>query len=383
MAGQRPRRPGPASPEELRAEAAAADPALDAAALRAELAELLAQHRRLRRRLEKLVAISDGYQAQLRQARDDVSQLRDLFLPICMFCKRVRSDDDYWQKIESYFTRHAAVTFSHGICPACMDQRFGQPGGAPAATTTPAARPAPAGRPRGGEEPALAALRAALARAGGAGGEAAAAVEAALGDCARAFSRYRKVVEISDGYQEEFRTRLEAAVRFDPLTGLAGRIVGMEAVEAAWMEERRGGTRAALLVADLDAFRQVNLRWGYEAGDRAIIELGRILRTIFPAPAVRARWEGDAFAVLLPGATVAEAEARAGRLVRAAAGARVPAGGSALDLGVSVGVGGGAGSASVHAWVVRVEEALQRAKRDGGGRVVVAPPGDAGPGSPG
>ncbi len=41
-------------------------------------------------------------------------------LPICSYCKRIRSDDDYWEQVESYITDHTDALFSHGICPSCL-----------------------------------------------------------------------------------------------------------------------------------------------------------------------------------------------------------------------------------------------------------------------
>jgi phosphoserine phosphatase RsbU/P len=41
-------------------------------------------------------------------------------LPICSYCKRIRSDHDYWEQVESYIADHTDALFSHGICPACL-----------------------------------------------------------------------------------------------------------------------------------------------------------------------------------------------------------------------------------------------------------------------
>jgi phosphoserine phosphatase RsbU/P len=41
-------------------------------------------------------------------------------LPICSYCKRIRSDHDYWEQVESYITDHTDAQFSHGICPSCL-----------------------------------------------------------------------------------------------------------------------------------------------------------------------------------------------------------------------------------------------------------------------
>lgn len=54
-------------------------------------------------------------------ALKQVKQLRGL-LPICMYCKRIRKDEDYWQQVESYISEHSEAEFSHGICPECYEK---------------------------------------------------------------------------------------------------------------------------------------------------------------------------------------------------------------------------------------------------------------------
>jgi DNA-binding response OmpR family regulator len=49
--------------------------------------------------------------------------LKDL-LPICMYCKRIRDDGDYWQQVENYLHAHIGSNFSHGICPECLAREF-------------------------------------------------------------------------------------------------------------------------------------------------------------------------------------------------------------------------------------------------------------------
>ncbi len=41
-------------------------------------------------------------------------------LPICSYCKRIRSDKDYWEQVDSYIADHTGARFSHGICPSCL-----------------------------------------------------------------------------------------------------------------------------------------------------------------------------------------------------------------------------------------------------------------------
>lgn len=55
------------------------------------------------------------------------TQIRALkeLIPICMYCKRVRDDSNYWEQVEHYIHEHTGSNFSHGICPQCFDQQVG------------------------------------------------------------------------------------------------------------------------------------------------------------------------------------------------------------------------------------------------------------------
>ena len=57
--------------------------------------------------------------ADLEAALADVKRLKSL-LPICMYCKSVRDDQDYWHTIDEYIHQETGTDFSHGICPECM-----------------------------------------------------------------------------------------------------------------------------------------------------------------------------------------------------------------------------------------------------------------------
>jgi len=57
---------------------------------------------------------------ELQAALSKVKQLSGL-LPICSYCKRIRSDENYWEQVESYIGQHSDAQFSHGICPACFE----------------------------------------------------------------------------------------------------------------------------------------------------------------------------------------------------------------------------------------------------------------------
>ena len=59
--------------------------------------------------------------ADLQNALAEVKTLRSI-LPICSYCKSIRDDENYWQSVESYISKHTDTQFSHGICPSCYAQ---------------------------------------------------------------------------------------------------------------------------------------------------------------------------------------------------------------------------------------------------------------------
>jgi len=84
-------------------------------------------HAELRARVRVGIRVLDLQHSLAERVRDletalkQVNQLRGL-LPICMYCKRIRNDGDYWQQVETYISEHTEAEFSHGICPECYEK---------------------------------------------------------------------------------------------------------------------------------------------------------------------------------------------------------------------------------------------------------------------
>ncbi len=57
---------------------------------------------------------------ELEEALSHVKQLQGI-LPICSYCKKIRADENYWQRVETYIGEHSEAKFSHGICPDCYE----------------------------------------------------------------------------------------------------------------------------------------------------------------------------------------------------------------------------------------------------------------------
>lgn len=110
------------------------------------------------------------------------------------------------------------------------------------------------------------------------------------------------------------RCRHEAA--HDPLTGLANRRAFDVALSELSTRAQRYGWRFALVLVDLDGFKQFNDRWGHASGDRALSALGTELARLVRAGDVAARLGGDEFALVLAGADATGLEPVLGRLRR-------------------------------------------------------------------
>lgn len=52
------------------------------------------------------------------------SQRKERLIPICGWCKKIRSDENYWEQLETYLTNEGFGIFTHGMCPSCAEKIF-------------------------------------------------------------------------------------------------------------------------------------------------------------------------------------------------------------------------------------------------------------------
>ena len=162
--------------------------------------------------------------------------------------------------------------------------------------------------------------------------------------------------------------RLAEAVRTDALTGLPNRRSMDEHLARAIGAARRSGLPAAVLMVDVDRFKQVNDTYGHDAGDAVLKAVGAGMRTVVRGGEIAGRWGGEEFLVLLPDTSAADA-ARVAERLRAAIEARpVDVRGTSVTVTASIGVAASA-SAEAAELVGRADDALYRAKAAGRNRV--------------
>jgi DNA-binding response OmpR family regulator len=62
--------------------------------------------------------------ARVQELESTLARVKRLerLLPICMYCKRIRDEQNSWHQIESYISSHSDAEFSHGVCAECYEQ---------------------------------------------------------------------------------------------------------------------------------------------------------------------------------------------------------------------------------------------------------------------
>jgi diguanylate cyclase (GGDEF)-like protein len=96
--------------------------------------------------------------------------------------------------------------------------------------------------------------------------------------------------------------RARELARHDDLTGLYNDRFLHRRLSDELQRAERDGTHVALLFLDLDDFKRVNDTWGHLAGSRSLREMADLLSRKLPPGAITARYGGDEFVIILPGA---------------------------------------------------------------------------------
>jgi diguanylate cyclase (GGDEF)-like protein/PAS domain S-box-containing protein len=183
-------------------------------------------------------------------------------------------------------------------------------------------------------------------------------------------ARLTTVVDITGRKTEEQALRHAAAT--DDLTGLAGRGHFMRIAGESLQIALTLGRPLALVMLDIDHFKQINDRYGHAAGDRALREVAQLCSQVTRAGDLAGRIGGEEFCLLLPGTATEAAQAMAERLRAAMAAHPIDMAGKPVQLTASLGVTEVRAGDTVSLVLARADAALYAAKRGGRNRVAVA-----------
>ncbi len=177
-------------------------------------------------------------------------------------------------------------------------------------------------------------------------------------------------------------SELDDLARRDPLTGLANRRAYDEWIESVWESAKADRTDLGLIFIDVDNFKLYNDSYGHPDGDACLQAVATCLREQLRGTTdFVARLGGEEFAVILPGATLANCGDIAERLRSAIAELELPRGSNTEGRNVTVsvgaanvipGVGKAAQNAGLRALVHKADQALYAAKQGGRNCVYLA-----------
>ena len=169
---------------------------------------------------------------------------------------------------------------------------------------------------------------------------------------------------------ERLGDRIRGQGLTDSLSGLANRRALFDALDRALAGGKRHHEPVAVLLVDLDEFKRVNDAAGHAAGDAALVEVARRMRSVARADDVLGRLGGEEFGAVLPGVDAQGAETAAERMRLAVADTPVRAEGRTFALTVSIGVVEARAGEDSTALLARAEALLYEAKRRGRNRVL-------------
>ncbi len=164
------------------------------------------------------------------------------------------------------------------------------------------------------------------------------------------------------------RQTAHALAHTDALTGCANRRRWMDVALRQWQRHQAGEQALSMVLVDLDNFKRINDQFGHDAGDAVLCAAAQAIeRTLRPGD-LMARWGGEEFVALLPGAPVPHATEAAERVRQAIEIAPAPAisgGATRPPVTASIGVATLRPGESLDSLINRADAAMYAAKRKG------------------
>lgn len=346
-----------------------------------EARELIDAYSRQRARVARLTRVSDLFNGrvmnlvtELKGAVAGAKVLKGL-IPICASCKKIRSSNGRWQQLEQYIVENSDALFSHSFCPHCASKYVALH---QEASPTPAPAQAPTDPPLEIEEadledPTVVRFLPVVNDPNFASSALHEDLKLLLQRYVRLVRRLARIARISDAYQAELheaKAALERSSRTDPLTGIPNRLDLLDRFATELMRARRHERPLAVIMLDLDDFKQINDAHGHLAGDQVLVAVAQLLRANLRAEDLYARWGGEEFLVVLPESDLAKGSLAAEKLRHLVEDLVVPVGGATVRVTASFGVAPCRGSDEPDGAIRRADVALYEAKSGGRNRCV-------------
>ena len=174
---------------------------------------------------------------------------------------------------------------------------------------------------------------------------------------------------------ERMLVELRQSARTDGLTGLLNRSALLADGHHCLQQCRRQQQPLALLLLDVDHFKQINDRWGHLGGDQVLRHFAtELARSVAAAPHLLGRYGGEEFVLLLPGVDAVQARQQAAHIRRQLRLHPARINEAPIVVTASIGLAVDTGSGELAALLAAADTALYQAKADGRDRTVSAAP---------
>ena len=170
----------------------------------------------------------------------------------------------------------------------------------------------------------------------------------------------------------EMDRSLDLATRIDPMTGLANRRDIMEKMERELSRSERHQRTFSVMLVDLDNFKKLNEKHGYNDGDDVLVEVARVLMSCVRNEDVCARWGGEEFLFLLTETSLDGAVTLARKVLDSISMTEFKANRPGIRITASIGLCEYQAGQSISECVTRADKALRKAKQDGKNRFLIA-----------
>ncbi|MEI7817512.1 MAG: GGDEF domain-containing protein [Desulfuromonadales bacterium] len=170
----------------------------------------------------------------------------------------------------------------------------------------------------------------------------------------------------------EMDRSLDLATRIDPMTGLANRRDIMEKMERELSRAERHSRSFSMMLVDLDNFKQLNEKYGYNDGDDVLVEVARVLMSCVRNEDVCARWGGEEFLFLLTETHIEGALTLSRKILDSISMTEFKANHPGIRITASIGLCEYQAGQSIHDCISRADQALRQAKLGGKNRFVIA-----------
>lgn len=168
----------------------------------------------------------------------------------------------------------------------------------------------------------------------------------------------------------QHQERLERIVNFDPLTGLPNRLLLSDRLKQSLANAKRQQQALAVIYLDLDGFKEINDRYGHDAGDRLLVALAQYIQASIRDVDTLARMGGDEFVVVLTDVDTAQGCCQILQRILDACNTPVEIDGKTLQVSASLGVTFFPGDDSdVDQLMRHADQAMYEAKQAGKNRV--------------